>query len=83
MNDGKFPADMEDSLISTVQVALHCARWGTSTPVTDGALAWEEYFVGPLVSHAFAELLKPDPGTSSVRVAWKGWVHAVPVVCSA
>lgn len=38
---------------SFVQLALHCVRWGFSVPRTSGELAWEERFVGPLVSNVF------------------------------
>ena len=78
MDEGRIPADVEDSLFSTVQLALHCFRWGKRVPATDGDSAWEQCFVGPLVTHAFTELFKVAQDTSSVRVAWKGWVRPWP-----
>ena len=67
-------AGVEQSLNSTVQLALHCVRWGNSAPRTEGKSAWEECFVGPLVSHTFEDLLGADSDPVGVSVAWKGCV---------
>ena len=65
---------VEQSLNSTVQLGLHCVRWGNSAPRTEGKLAWEECFVGPLVSHTFEDLFGAEPDPEGVSVAWKGCV---------
>ena len=67
-------AGVEQSLNSTVQLALHCVRWGNSAPKAEGELAWEECFVGPLVSHTFEDLFGADSDPEGVSVAWKGCV---------
>ena len=59
------------SLNCTVQLALHCVRWGLRLPCTSGELAWEERFVGPLVSDVFEHMFAGG-ADADIRVVWKG-----------
>ena len=49
------------------KLALQCVEWQCSYPTTNGELAWEEQFVGPLVTAAFTRLFCRDSG-----LTWTG-----------
>ena len=49
------------------QLALQCLEWQCSYPTTNGELAWEELFVGPLVTAAFRRLFRRGSG-----LTWTG-----------
>ena len=55
---------------STVQLALHCLQCGLALPRTNGELAWEEQFVGPVVSYMFRRTFAGVD--KELRVVWKG-----------
>ena len=56
---------------ATVRLALHCLTWDGSLPIVDGELGWEECFVGPLVSSAFAHLVD-KVGSQGWTARWTG-----------
>ena len=78
----KLAAVADDRFNAVVQLGLQCASWqkpdgsGVGVPQTHGELAWEEHFVGPMVTKAFERLF-----VQGSTLTWQGCVARAIIVC--
>ena len=59
-------------MLATVRVALYCRTFRHELPPVNGELAWEEMFVGQVVTGVFHNLLASSKTSGRAGVLWKG-----------